>query len=357
MRYLKFFQRFYFSLVPRWLRRKLRHLRCVLLCTPQALMRIVLVSVPVIGCFWGVGQRVCAQTVPPASSTNTAIVNNLRGTYTGQWNWEVTGSDSDGNDVYGWVYTTGTYTESDLTQTTNRDVSYSQYWNYASTSGTNNVIGAINSLSTSGGTVRLTTDLTMLSPLSPSSPSNNRNATNGHRGVSSYRSDWSGGNIHTLPGTATVATGQRTILLDERGVAYTISNLTKAGAGTLTLAGTTGTTYSSTTFTGSAGTLEVYTGYTSTTANVGNGGTFLGNVASGVTWNTTTVNASGNFTKSGLGTLSSTDTTVIGTSTLNDGGDWWVTNILQVGNNGTNGTLNITNGRMGANASTDTPNN
>ena len=344
MKHILFFQHFGFYLLPRWLRRKLKKWRAGFTGHTKGVIRTAVITVIVVGVLLGGRlQLTMAQEV---------IINNLE-RRTDTWEWQDISSSWE-------VTNTGTYSNY-----TPQAVGGIRYYSYGATSGNNgdNVIGALNSLSQGGTAV-----LSVIIPSSPTSPPDNDTPTDSPYYQYYYQNGWATNPSTTFAGgTVTINSGATILRNDRNGVSYIITELTKTGAGALTLSNNAtapalGSVYNSAIFNGYNGTLNVNTSYTSTTANVGwNGntttpvtGTFTGNVANGETWNTTTVDARGTFTKLGPGTLNSYDTTITGTSTLN-GGNWWVTDSLQVGNGNTTGTLNITSGVMGASGTTGIP--
>jgi|GEM_PF-3583138 len=326
MRHLKFFQRFSISMLPRWLRRKLKKLRSGFVRMPKAVTKTALATVLVVGAFLGsMPQDACAQIY---------INNQERQTV----NWTRTRTDNgDG------TYSYGPWTRSS-TGSWGNDTANDNSWSFAG-GANNNVIDALNTYSnTSGGTVYLSTTGVRANDPAPGTGGTNTTAT-----TYDYRQGWgtnslANGGVYT-GGTVTVNTGTTTLQNDRAGASYAITNLGKNGAGALTLSGTTGTSYSSTTFTGSAGSLNVNAAYTSTTANVGGANSFTANVANGIAWNATTVNASGNFTKSGTGSLTvSGVSTITGTNNVLAAGNWTSTGGVRLGSGAAGGNLSISSG-------------
>lgn len=180
-----------------------------------------------------------------------------------------------------------------------------------------------------------------------------------------YQANWNGNtnaNIYTQNSgvlNVTNATGNITIR-DERSRStptvinqnYQIATINKSGAGALTLDSNSrpNTSFTSTNFTGTAGTLGVNVNYTATNAIVGsnsNTAPFVASVLTGYNWNTTNfkVDSGTFFQKEGAGTLNADVSNISGTATMTAG--LWDSGRMDVGYDA-NGVLNVTGGRVDA---------
>ena len=322
MKHIMFLHKYSFYMLSRWLRRKLKKWRPVFARIPKAVTKTVAVTVLVVGALLGGGgQDARAQTnryINYEQSNGSHEVYGWTNPPTDDiWGligyaWDTTGGPNPPND--GWSAPSNRFD-------------------------TNNLWTALSNTTANTVTVHISGNVTPGNPTGPTNPT----------GIQTrYRSNW--GATTNTGGTANVTGGRVTLVNERTNLNYNFGNWFKTGGGELVLAPGTqaGTTvYGYDDFTGSGGTLTVQTTLTGSTTGTTTVENFTANVDNGITWTAPTVNASGTFTKGGMGTLATVNTTIIGTSNLEDGGNWWVTNSLQVGNGNANGILNITDGTMG----------